>query len=112
MLTCLRQKIVVDNLPRLAYNATTRLERVANADMAELADAHGSATVTSVMSCFFIAVWAFFAYLFTQLRVYICRGYQFKKATFNNCYLIAEFFEKSPKLGFFLFFKRYQEIVL
>ena len=41
MLTCLR-KIVVDNLPRLAYNATTRLERVANADMAELADAHGS----------------------------------------------------------------------
>ena len=48
MLTCLRQKIVVDNLPRLAYNATTRLERVANADMAELADAHGSDTVTSV----------------------------------------------------------------
>ena len=48
MLTCLRQKIVVDNLPRLAYNATTRLERVANADMAELADAHGSAPVTSV----------------------------------------------------------------
>ncbi len=48
MLTCLRQKIVVDNLPRLAYNATTRLKRVANADMAELADAHGSDTVTSV----------------------------------------------------------------
>jgi hypothetical protein len=32
VLTCLRQKIVVDNLPRLAYNAPTRLERVANAE--------------------------------------------------------------------------------
>ena len=46
----LPQRKVVDNLPRLAYNAATRLERVANADMAELADAHGSAPVTSVMS--------------------------------------------------------------
>ena len=47
-------KKVVDNLPRLAYNATTRLERVANADMAELADAHGSAP--DFLLPFFIAI--------------------------------------------------------
>jgi hypothetical protein len=62
VLTCLRQKIVVDNLPRLAYNATTRLERVANADMAELADAHGSGPVTSVTGFFCHFILEFFSF--------------------------------------------------